>query len=144
MTKVGNSVDQTVHFYLTKYNVTHDTTINRESVVTLRKTRADQFTDRPIPLVLDNARYQRNALFDILPTDKSGGLLLSRAGLPGSSRHGFLGLSLVVHRRTLYRLTGRVPPCSMLRKRKTFDIVGCENITIMISTALGAVPPAIG
>ena len=93
----------------------------------------------------DAVHSSRQAMrIDILPTDKSGGFLLSRAGLPGSSRHGFLGLSLVVHRRTLYRLTGRVPPCSMLRKRKTFDIVGCENITIMISTALGAVPPAIG
>ncbi|MDA8194642.1 MAG: helix-turn-helix domain-containing protein [Thermaerobacter sp.] len=29
--------------------VTHDTTINRESVVTLRKKWAAQFTDRPIP-----------------------------------------------------------------------------------------------
>ena len=31
--------------------VTHDTTINRESVVTLLKKLAQQFTDRPIPLL---------------------------------------------------------------------------------------------
>ncbi len=41
--------------------VTHDTDINRESVVTLLKQLAARFTDRPIPLVFDNARYQRNA-----------------------------------------------------------------------------------
>ncbi|MDA8194178.1 MAG: transposase [Thermaerobacter sp.] len=41
--------------------MTHDTTINRESVVTLLKNLAAQFTDLPIPLVLDNARYQRHA-----------------------------------------------------------------------------------
>ncbi|MDA8193458.1 MAG: hypothetical protein M0Z53_05620 [Thermaerobacter sp.] len=41
--------------------VTHDTDINRESVVTLRKNRAEPVTDRPIPLVLDNARYERHA-----------------------------------------------------------------------------------
>ncbi|MDA8193451.1 MAG: transposase [Thermaerobacter sp.] len=41
--------------------VTHDTTINSESVVTLLKKLAAQFTDLPITLVLDNARYQRNA-----------------------------------------------------------------------------------
>ena len=41
--------------------MTHDTTINSESVVTLLKKLAQQFTDLPITLVLDNARYQRNA-----------------------------------------------------------------------------------
>ena len=35
--------------------------INSESVVTLLKKLAAQFTDLPITLVLDNARYQRNA-----------------------------------------------------------------------------------
>ena len=41
--------------------MTHDTTINSDSVVTLLTKLAAQFTDLPIPLVLDNARYQRHA-----------------------------------------------------------------------------------
>ncbi len=40
---------------------THDTDRNRESVVTLRKKRAAQFTDRSIPFVRDNARHPRPA-----------------------------------------------------------------------------------
>ncbi len=41
--------------------VTNDTYINSESVVTLLKKLAERFTDLPITVVLDNARYQRNA-----------------------------------------------------------------------------------
>ncbi len=40
--------------------VTNDTYINSESVVTLLTKLTERFTDRPITLVLDNARYQRN------------------------------------------------------------------------------------
>ncbi|MCL4352639.1 MAG: transposase [Firmicutes bacterium] len=40
--------------------VTSDTYINSDSVVTLLKNLAERFTDLPITLVLDNARYQRN------------------------------------------------------------------------------------
>ncbi len=40
---------------------TNDTYVNSESVVTLLKKLAEKFTDWPITLVLDNARYQRNA-----------------------------------------------------------------------------------
>ncbi len=40
--------------------VTNDTYINGESVVTLLKRLAERFTDHPITIVLDNARYQRN------------------------------------------------------------------------------------
>ena len=41
--------------------VTNDTYINSESVVTLLNQLVKRFTDLPITLVLDNARYQRNA-----------------------------------------------------------------------------------
>ncbi len=41
--------------------VTHDTYINTESVVALLHQLAERFTDLPITLVLDNARYQCNA-----------------------------------------------------------------------------------
>ncbi len=41
--------------------VTNDTYINSESVVTLLEKLAKKFTDLPITIVLDNARYQRNA-----------------------------------------------------------------------------------
>ncbi len=41
--------------------VTNDTYINSESVVTLLNELVKRFTDLPITLVLDNARYQRNA-----------------------------------------------------------------------------------
>jgi transposase len=41
--------------------VTNDTYINSESVVTLFGKLAKKFTDLPITVVLDNARYQRNA-----------------------------------------------------------------------------------
>lgn len=41
--------------------VTNDTYINSESVVMLLAKLAERFTDLPITLVLDNARYQRNA-----------------------------------------------------------------------------------
>lgn len=41
--------------------VTNDTYINTGSVVTLLSKLAAQFTTLPITLVLDNARYQRNA-----------------------------------------------------------------------------------
>ncbi len=41
--------------------VTNDTYINSESVVTLLNQLVKRFTDRPITLVLDNARYHRNA-----------------------------------------------------------------------------------
>lgn len=41
--------------------VTNDTYINTESVVALLTILAERFTDLPITLVLDNARYQRNA-----------------------------------------------------------------------------------
>ena len=40
--------------------VTNTTYINSESVVALLRQLAQQFTDHPITLVLDNARYQRN------------------------------------------------------------------------------------
>ena len=40
--------------------VTNDAYINSESVVALLKKLAEKFTDLPITLVLDNARYQRN------------------------------------------------------------------------------------
>lgn len=40
--------------------VTNDTYINSLSVVELLEKLADRFRDRPITLVLDNARYQRN------------------------------------------------------------------------------------
>ena len=42
--------------------VTNDPDINSESVVTLLEKLAKKFTDLPITIVLDNARYQRNAL----------------------------------------------------------------------------------
>ncbi len=41
--------------------VTNDKYINSESVVALLEKLAKKFTDLPITLVLDNARYQRNA-----------------------------------------------------------------------------------
>ncbi len=41
--------------------VTNDTDINSESVVTLLNELVKRFTDLPITLVLDNARYQRHA-----------------------------------------------------------------------------------
>ncbi len=41
--------------------VTNDTDINLESVVTLLNQLVKRFTDLPIPLVLDNARYQCQA-----------------------------------------------------------------------------------
>lgn len=40
--------------------VTNDTYINSASVVALFEKLATQFTDHPITVVLDNARYQRN------------------------------------------------------------------------------------
>jgi len=41
--------------------VTNDSYINSESVITLFGKLAKKFTDLPITVVLDNARYQRNA-----------------------------------------------------------------------------------
>ena len=41
--------------------VTNDSSMNSESVVALLEKLAKKFTDLPITLVLDNARYQRNA-----------------------------------------------------------------------------------
>ena len=41
--------------------MTTDTYINRASVVMLLTKLAERFTDLPITLVLDNARYPRNA-----------------------------------------------------------------------------------
>ena len=41
--------------------VTNDTYINSESVVTLLNQLVKRFTDLPITLVPDNARYQRKA-----------------------------------------------------------------------------------
>jgi len=55
---VLGALDAITHEIVT---VTNTTDINSASVVTLLERLAKDFSDRPITLVLDNARYQRNA-----------------------------------------------------------------------------------
>jgi len=55
---VLGALDAITHEIVT---VTHTTDINSASVVTLLERLAKDFSDRPITLVLDNARYPRNA-----------------------------------------------------------------------------------